>query len=106
MRMKDPVPQFTYFTTQLKTQHPNLAYLHVVEPRISGIDNRADEDIGAGEQNDFLREIWAPSVVISAGGYTKETALKAAEEKGDLIAMGRWFISNVSDGCSDMCVRR
>ncbi|KAI5834690.1 FMN-linked oxidoreductase [Schizophyllum commune Tattone D] len=94
MRMKDPIPQFTYFTTQLKTQHPNLAYLHVVEPRISGIDNRADEEIGAEEQNDFLREIWAPSVVISAGGYTKETALKAAEEKGDLIAMGRWFISN------------
>ena len=44
MRMKDPVPHFTYFTTQLKTQHPSLAYLHVVEPRISGIDNSGEEE--------------------------------------------------------------
>ncbi|KAI5893070.1 FMN-linked oxidoreductase [Schizophyllum commune H4-8] len=94
MRMKDPIPQFSYFTAQLKARHPDLAYLHVVEPRISGIDDRTNEDIGAEEQNDFLREIWAPGVVISAGGYTRETALKTADEKGDLIGMGRWFISN------------
>ena len=105
MRMEDPIPQYTYFVKELKARHPDFAYIHLVEPRVVGTENREEKDIDPREQNDFLREIWAPSVVISAGGYTKETALKAAEEKGDLIAMGRWFISNVSDGCSDGWLR-
>ncbi|KAH7905784.1 hypothetical protein BJ138DRAFT_1164051 [Hygrophoropsis aurantiaca] len=30
---------------------------------------------------------------ISAGGYTRESALQTAEQKGDLIASGRLYIS-------------
>ena len=37
------------------------------------------------------------------GGFTPELALKISEEKGDLIAFGRPFISNVSGSCS-LCV--
>ncbi|EKM48553.1 uncharacterized protein PHACADRAFT_202675 [Phanerochaete carnosa HHB-10118-sp] len=47
-----------------------------------------------GESNDFLREIWGERPFISAGGYNRELALEAAETKGDLIAVGRLFISN------------
>ncbi|KAI5827754.1 FMN-linked oxidoreductase, partial [Schizophyllum commune Tattone D] len=94
MRMQDPVPQFTHFVTELRARHPDLAYLHLIEPRVEGYMSRSDEDIEAGESNDFLREIWAPKPFISAGAYTRETAIKTAEEKGDIIAVGRYFISN------------
>ena len=52
--------------------------------------------IAPEEQNDFLRKIWAPLPYVSAGAYTRELALKSAEEKGELVAVGRYFISNVS----------
>ena len=48
------------------------------------------------QSNDFLREIWSPRPLVSAGGYTRETALEAAETTGNqLVAFGRLFISNV-----------
>ena len=47
------------------------------------------------QSNDFLREIWGPRLLISAGGYTRELALEIAKTKGGLIAVGRLFISNV-----------
>ncbi|KAJ7578132.1 hypothetical protein C8J56DRAFT_1111964 [Mycena floridula] len=91
MRMEDPIPTFTYLVSQIKERYPDLSYLHVVEPRVSGDD---DETLGIGkDSNDFLRKIWYPKSLISAGGYTRETALLAAE-KGDLVAFGRLFTSN------------
>ena len=53
-----------------------------------------DEDLEERESNDFLRKIWAPKPLITAGAYTRELAIKTAEEKGDIIAVGRYFISN------------
>lgn len=92
MRMKDPRPTFAYLTQQLKERHSDLAYLHVVEPRISGANDY--ETLDADESNDFIREIWSPRPLISAGGYVCKTAFKMADEKGDLIAFGRHYISN------------
>ena len=94
MRMKDPTPQFTYFANKIKTRHPDFAYLHLVEPRVQGNMTREAADIEAHESNDFLRELWAPKPFISAGAYTREVAIQTAEEKGDIIAVGRYFISN------------
>ncbi|KAL1690563.1 hypothetical protein GGG16DRAFT_55289 [Schizophyllum commune] len=94
MRMDDPIPQFAYFVEQLKARHPDFAYIHVVEPRVHGTVTIDEKDIEAREQNDFLREIWGARPYISAGAYTRELALKGAEEKGDLIAFGRHYISN------------
>ena len=105
MRMADPIPQFSYFVKQLKTQHPDLAYIHVVEPRVHGPETIQDKDIDARESNDFLRAIWGARPYISAGAYTRELALKTAQEKGDLIAYGRYYISNVSDCASEMLAR-
>ncbi|TRM56593.1 hypothetical protein BD626DRAFT_635696 [Schizophyllum amplum] len=94
MRMHDPIPQFSYFVGEIKKRHPDFAYLHVVEPRVQGAATRDAGDIEAWEQNDFLRDIWAPKPVISAGAYTRDMAMQVAEEKGDIVAVGRYFISN------------
>ncbi|OCH85978.1 FMN-linked oxidoreductase [Obba rivulosa] len=91
MRMDDPVPQFSHLVERLRKQHPDLAYLHLIEPRTTG---DRDREVRQGESNDFIRAIWAPRPVISAGGFTRETAIEHAEKTGDLIAIGRAFISN------------
>jgi len=100
MGMPDPRPTFAYLTIALRDKHPKLAYLHVTEPRIGG---GVDVDIAlhAEGDNDFLRKIWnggeggEERAFISAGGYSRETALHTAEDKGGLIAFGRLYISNV-----------
>ena len=99
MHMKDPQPTFAYFVSELREMHPRLAYLHVTEPRVAAHDDR---EAVHGESNDFLRKIWKTkesqangSMYISAGGYTLQRALEDAEKKGDLIAFGRYFTSNV-----------
>ncbi|KAJ8507436.1 hypothetical protein ONZ45_g10199 [Pleurotus djamor] len=92
MGMKDPVPTFSYFAGQLRERCPHLAYLHVIEPRISGADDR---EASSSESNDFLREIWKGKPLVSAGGYNGESGLARAQENGnELIAFGRHFIAN------------
>ncbi|KAI0659533.1 FMN-linked oxidoreductase [Cubamyces menziesii] len=91
MRMPDPVPTFTYMVSRLASDHPNLAYLHVVEPGISG---GTDGVAKPGESNEFIRKIWLPRPLVSVGGYTRDKALQVAEETGQLIAFGRAFVSN------------
>ncbi|KAJ7478761.1 hypothetical protein B0H11DRAFT_2028590 [Mycena galericulata] len=93
MGMTDPLPTFSYVISQLAARHPTLAYIHLVEPRISGNVTREENAIGTQESNDTLRAIWAPRPVIRAGGFTRETALEAGRS-GDLVAFGRFYISN------------
>ena len=96
MAMPDPRPTFAYLATALRDKHPRMAYLHVVEPRVSG---NADTIAPEGANNDFLREIWNGDegrVFISAGGHTRETALRTAENKGGLVAFGRLYLANMS----------
>ncbi|KAG6877683.1 hypothetical protein C0993_005103 [Termitomyces sp. T159_Od127] len=93
MCKEDPTAQFSYFISKLKSHHPNIAFLHVIEPRIL---SNTDRDPEAHESCDFIRSIWSPAPVISAGGYTRKTAIQAAEERGELISFGRYYISNVS----------
>ncbi|KAJ3525045.1 hypothetical protein NMY22_g10737 [Coprinellus aureogranulatus] len=110
MMMDDPVPQFTHFVSNLAASHPNLAYLHVLEPLSEtppnpenptfGVDEGSDR---SRESNDFLRRIWSPRPFISCGERTRETALKSSQENGDLVAFGRLFISNV--GAPDLPFR-
>ncbi|KAK0431538.1 hypothetical protein EV421DRAFT_1893348 [Armillaria borealis] len=94
MKMIDPKPTFGYLASQLKARQPKLAYLHVVEPRMIGLYDRKDEDISVQEENDFIRNVWSPKLLISAGGYDRQSAIDTAENKGDLIAFGRHFIAN------------
>ncbi|KAJ8462623.1 hypothetical protein ONZ45_g17870 [Pleurotus djamor] len=98
MRMKDPKPTFKYLVTCIRDTYPKLAYIHVIEPRVHGNDVKPpSEEDDIEESNDFIRDIWGDRPLISAGGYTRETALRiAAERQYELVAFGRWFISNVS----------
>ncbi|KAJ7495529.1 NADH:flavin oxidoreductase/NADH oxidase [Mycena latifolia] len=93
MGMADPKPTFAHIVSQIKQLYPDFAYIHVVEPRISGDnDNQAGSDVAS---NDWLRALWAPKKMISAGGYTREKALARAEAQPDeLIAFGRQFLAN------------
>ncbi|KAI0772354.1 NADH:flavin oxidoreductase/NADH oxidase [Trametes elegans] len=91
MRMPEPLPTFTYLVSCLAEDFSDLAYLHVVEPGISGSTSAPTKP---GETNEPLRKIWLPRPLISAGGYTRERALRVAEETGQLIAFGKAFVSN------------
>jgi NADPH2 dehydrogenase len=98
MRMKNPVPTFAHLVRTVKCLYPSLLYIHDVEPRISGNNDASHPYDSSKDSNDFLREIWKPKVFISAGGYTRESAIRRAEEprgQGELVAMGRYFVSNV-----------
>ncbi|KAJ7266871.1 FMN-linked oxidoreductase [Mycena haematopus] len=91
MYFEHPKPTYAHFVTQLRDRYPELAYLHVVEPRVDG---KVTVEIKEGYSNDFIREIWGAHPLISAGGYTRETAIAVAEKKSDLIAFSRSYIAN------------
>ncbi|KAJ7880449.1 hypothetical protein B0H13DRAFT_1721894 [Mycena leptocephala] len=90
MGMSDPLPTFSYVISELATRNSSLAYLHLIESRVSG---NSEREAAAHESNDALRALWAPRPFMRAGGFTRETALEAAEG-GDLVAFGRNYISN------------
>jgi NADPH2 dehydrogenase len=94
MRMAEPKPTFSHLVSRLRDSFPNLAYLHLVEPRFD-----EDFDEARGWSNDFIRDTWGDRPLITAGGYTRETAINVAEQKGDIIAFSRLFIANVSIFC-------
>ncbi|KAJ7653047.1 hypothetical protein B0H17DRAFT_1172166 [Mycena rosella] len=93
MGMADPLPTFSYVISQLAARHPRLAYIHLVEPRVSGSLTRDTGAVGKHESNDPLRALWAPRPLVRAGGFTRADALAAAES-GALVAFGRLYISN------------
>ena len=92
IRIDDPIPLYTYLITRIRERFPDLAYIHVTEPRISGDGTSRDP---RDESNDFIRALWSPRPLISTGGYDRDLAIEIADTKGDLIAFGRHFIANV-----------
>lgn len=100
--MANPRPQFTHFVTALKDAHPELAYLHVVEPDEAYSGRREGE---APESNDFIRQIWSPRPLITAGGYTRNSALdRARKNENELIAFGKLYIANVCPPFLFLCM--
>ncbi|KAJ5625315.1 hypothetical protein N7510_001624 [Penicillium lagena] len=94
MRMKNPIPQFSDLITRLKDF--NLAYLHLIEPRVSGNE---DKEAGEHESLDFALKIWAnSSPIILAGGYSFKKASQFLDSylrnESVAFAFGRYFISN------------
>ena len=100
MGMKDPKPTYAYLASELKKRHPDLAYLHVVEPRVDymAMNSENPTPVLHGDENDFLREIWTPKIYISAAGHTAQSALQmTAKHPTELVAFVRPFIANVSN---------
>jgi N-ethylmaleimide reductase len=85
----DPERTFGYVAEQMNRF--GLAYLHVIERRIKGIELIRDEEPVAAKH---IRKIFH-GPIIAAGGFTRETA-NAVLESGhaDLVAFGRYFMSN------------
>jgi N-ethylmaleimide reductase len=71
-----------------------LAYLHFIEPRSSGAGRAEVNWTHVPSAMVLFRPLWS-GVLISAGGFTGETANAAiAANHVDAIAFGRIFISN------------
>ena len=90
MRMEDPIPQFS--DAIIKARHSDIAYLHLVESRISG-----SNDYEGHEQLDFAYKLWDRPLLI-AGGYKPQEARELVDEaypdKQILVLFGRYFLSN------------
>src|SRR5437879_3933003 len=88
----DPMPLYTH---AIKLLNPlGLAYLHFIEPRSSGAGRAEVNHQNVPSAMVLFRPIWS-GVLISAGGFTGETAEAAiAAGHADAIAFGRIFISN------------
>ncbi|OBZ89175.1 12-oxophytodienoate reductase 1 [Choanephora cucurbitarum] len=86
-----PVETWGYLISQLQQSHPDLAYLHLVEPR---------GDVFADKTNSIdtlepYRKIWKGPLVVASGFSTNiPHAIDLAEKTGDLVAFGRAFIAN------------
>ena len=86
----DLTPLYRYVMERLAEK--NLAYVHLIEPH---------QREGAAPIPDEARSPLAtfrpfyPGVIISAGGYNRETAIKVVQEGlADAVAFGRLFIAN------------
>jgi N-ethylmaleimide reductase len=88
----DPMPLYSHAIQSLDKL--SLAYLHFVEPRSSGAGRAEVNHQNLPSAVVLYRPMWS-GVLISAGGFTGETA-DAAISAGhaDAIAFGRIFISN------------
>lgn len=90
MGMVDPTPQFLHFINSLREDHPNLAYIHVLQPSV-------ENGVRLPGSNDAFREAWAPRPFLSADGHDRDSALRDSAQYGDVIVFGRHFIANVSN---------
>lgn len=86
------VAQFTYLAQEIAKF--KIAYLHLVEPRISGND-----DVDGNGSLQFVLNAYADaSAIVVAGGYKAENAQQAVDSKYKnhpvIVAFGRYFIAN------------
>ncbi|KAI1260760.1 NADH:flavin oxidoreductase/NADH oxidase family protein-like protein [Xylariaceae sp. FL1019] len=93
MKMRDPVPQFSDAIRRAASY--NLAYLSLVESRVSGSEQISD---GVGNESlDFAYDLWDGPIFV-AGGYRAEEARRLVDvehpDKDIFVLFGRLFISN------------
>ncbi|KAN0131987.1 hypothetical protein V8E53_010267 [Lactarius tabidus] len=94
MGMKDPLPTFTTLIERIRDNHPNLAYIHVIEARVNGNIFMTLTDENRAHSNEVLRKIWGDRPYVAAGGMGRPTAIDAVEKYGGLVAFGRHFIAS------------
>lgn len=93
---RSPVAQWGYLISELERrgrEGQRLAYLHLIEPRgATGAHPLAKYN--AAETNDLFARLWT-GVLVRAGGYRRQTAIKETTEDPRLIiGLGRHFIAN------------
>jgi N-ethylmaleimide reductase len=88
----DTVPHFSYVIRELDKR--GLAYLHLIEPRASSAGIADDASVDVADNASLFRHLFG-GPMISAGGYTTETAVAAVTANlADAVAFGRRFIAN------------
>ena len=91
MSDSDPVGLFTYVASELAKL--DLAYLHLIEPRILGNEDDVSRDRNL-VATPMIRKVYS-GTIISAGGFTRASAEEIlAAGDADLVAFGRDFVSN------------
>ena len=72
----------------------DLAFIHLVEPRASGVGMREIDRSEQPQGATLFRPLW-PNILISTGGHTPDSAARLlATGDADAIGFGRHFISN------------
>jgi N-ethylmaleimide reductase len=90
MSDSDPEALFSYLAEKLNDF--DLAYLHIIEPRIGGSE-LVHEGQGA-VASEKLRRVFKGKL-IAAGGFEPDTAEQiVASGTVDAVAFGRYFVSN------------
>jgi N-ethylmaleimide reductase len=88
----DPMPLYSYVTGKL--DRLGLAYLHLVEPRTSGVGRAEVFHDNVPKAYELFRPLWN-GVLVTAGGFDGTSAEEAvASGDVDVIAFGRPFIAN------------
>ncbi len=88
----DPMPLYSHVVQQLAPM--GLAYLHFIEPRASGAGRAEVDHANMPSAAELFRPLW-PGVLITAGNFKSDTAHRmVAGGHADIIAFGRYFISN------------
>lgn len=89
--MNDSNPEVTFGYVAEQLNALNIAYLHIIEPRIKGDDDLTDDAPVAASQ---LRRVFK-GPIIAAGGFDRAGAIAIVDSgDADLVAFGRVFASN------------
>ncbi|KAK7418480.1 hypothetical protein QQZ08_011232 [Neonectria magnoliae] len=96
MREEDPLALFVPWTEAICKAQPSLAFVHAVGPRAFGSRDTPKHLQQPEDCLDAIRNAVSQTGIklIVAGGYLPETAIQHASETDDLVAFGRYFISN------------
>ncbi|GAP84453.1 putative aldolase-type TIM barrel [Rosellinia necatrix] len=93
MKMADPIPQFSDLITRLSVLH--LAYLHLIEARITGVEEAASIP-DPSETLAFAYDLWKGPLLVG-GGFTPEDAQRLVDvehpDKDIVVMFGRRFLS-------------
>jgi N-ethylmaleimide reductase len=90
--ISDSDPETTFGRFAQRLSQYGLAYLHIIEPRVSGVETIAEGQPPIASA--FLRQMFK-GPIISAGGFDRAGA-EAILRRGDsdAVAFGRYFTSN------------
>lgn len=99
MPAPERLAQFSHLVEEIKISHPELAYLHLVSPRVDGAATKNEEDVKEEyfQEMTELRQLWGKKPLIIAGGMDRKMGLDITEQDEHvLVAYGRYFVANVS----------
>jgi N-ethylmaleimide reductase len=91
---RDDNPEATFGYIAEKLNDYSLAYLHMINPVASALENKVEPEPAALRMVELMRNKYRGKLIM-AGGFDHDTAEQWLEQgKADLIAFGRKFIAN------------